>query len=117
MQNERSERRASPRHRIALPILLGEARGATRDVNASGMYFTVPRASAGQPRLHERIRFQVTLEHADAQGQLHIGCDGHIVRIETGSEGIGMAVRVDSYDFGTSEGHGRAAFERTVSQR
>ena len=103
MQTERSERRASSRHRIALPVTLDDAQGSTRDVSASGVFFTLHDRPAWPPELHEPIRFRLTLEHADPQGPMHIGCEGHVVRVEVGPEAIGVAVSISAYDFGANE--------------
>ena len=103
MQTERSERRASSRHRIALPVTLDDANGSTRDVSASGVFFTLHDQSTRPPELHEPIRFRLTLGHVDPQGPLHIGCEGHVVRVEAGPEAIGVAVSINAYDFGASE--------------
>ena len=103
MQTERSERRASSRHRIALPVMLDDAQGSTRDVSASGVFFTLHDRGTRPPELREPIRFRLTLEHADPHGPMHIGCEGHVVRVEVGPEAIGVAVSISSYDFGANE--------------
>ena len=103
MQTGRSERRASSRHRIALPVMLGDARGTTRDVSASGVFFTLRDRPTRPPELREPIRFRLTLEHVDPQGPLHIGCEGHVVRVEVGPEAVGVAVSISAYDFGAND--------------
>jgi PilZ domain len=103
MHTERSERRASARHRIALPTALDDAQGATRDVSASGVFFTLHDRSTRPLELQAPIRFRLTLEHADPRGPLRIGCEGHVVRVELGPEVIGMAVSIDTYDFGVGQ--------------
>jgi hypothetical protein len=99
MQTERSERRASPRHRIALPVTLDGARGSTRDVSASGVFFTLLDRSIRPPEPREHIRFRLTLEHVDPRGPLHLHCEGHVVRVEAEPEAIGVAVSINTYDF------------------
>ena len=102
MRTERSERRALSRHRIALPVTLDDAKGSTRDVSAAGVFFTLHDRSTRLPALHEPIRFRLTLEHADPQGPMHIGCEGHVVRVEVGGEAIGVAVSISAHDFGAN---------------
>ena len=46
---------------------------------------------------------RLTLEHVDAHGPLHIGCEGHVVRVEVGPEAMGVAVSISAYDFGANE--------------
>ena len=103
MQTERSERRASLRHRVALPLTLDDAQSWTRDVSASGVFFTLHDRSTRRPELREHIRFRLTLEHVDPHGPLHIDCEGDVVRVEVGPEAIGVAVSISAYDFDASE--------------
>jgi PilZ domain len=103
LQTERSERRASSRHRIALPVTLDDTRGWTRDVSASGVFFTLRDRSIRPPEPREHIRFRLTFEHVDPRGPLHVECEGHVVRVEAGPEAILVAVTISSYDFGASE--------------
>ena len=93
----------SSRYRIALPVTLGEAQGSTRDVSTSGVFFMLRDRSTPSPSLNESIRFRLTLEHADPHGPLHIGCEGHVVRVEVGPQAVGVAVKIDAYDFGNGE--------------
>lgn len=104
MQTERSERRASSRYRIALPVTLDDAHGSTRDVSTSGVFFTLLRDPAARSlMLNDPIRFRLTLEHADPHGPLHIGCEGRVVRVEVEPEAVGVAVCIDAYDFDVGE--------------
>ena len=103
MPTERSERRESLRHRVALPVTLDDAQGSTRDVSASGVFFTLHDQSIRPPALREHIRFRLTLEHVDPDGPLHIDCEGDVVRVEVGPEAIGVAASISAYDFGASE--------------
>jgi hypothetical protein len=98
MMSERSERRASSRYRLALPVTIGDAHGATRDISTSGVFFMLHERSAGSLTVNQSIRFRLTLEHADPHGPMHIGCEGHVVRVEVGAEAVGVAVSVDAYD-------------------
>ena len=103
MQTERSERRASSRHRIALPVTLGETQGTTRDVSASGVFFTLRDRSISPPQLREHLRFRLTFEHADPREPVHVDCEGDVVRVEVGPEAIGLAVSISAFDFGAGE--------------
>ena len=103
MRAERSERRASVRHRVALPVTLDDAQTWTRDVSASGVFFTLDNRSTRPPQLREHIRFRLTFAHADPREPLHIDCEGDVVRVEVGSEAIGVAVSISAYDFAASE--------------
>src|SRR5262245_28530281 len=102
MRTERSERRASVRHRVPLPITLGDLQSWTRDISASGVFFTLHDRSTPPPALRERIRFRLTFEYADSRGPFHIDCEGDVVRVEVGPEAVGVAVNISAYDFDTS---------------
>ena len=103
MPTEQSERRAATRHRVPLPITLDDAHSWTRDVSASGVFFTLHDRSTRPPELREHIRFRLTLEHVDPRGPLHVDCEGDVVRIEVGPEAIGVAVSISAYDFDATE--------------
>ena len=99
MPTWRGERRASLRHRLAVPVQVDDARGWTRDVSVLGVFFTLSDGSFRPPEPSEVIRFRLTLEHADPRGPLHVDCEGHVVRVEGGPEALGVAVSVVAFDF------------------
>lgn len=103
MPATRREQRASSRHRLAVPVQLDDARGWTRDVSVSGVFFTLPDGSFRPAEPHEPIRFRLTLDHVDPRGPLHVDCEGHVVRVEAGPEAIGVAVSVTAFDFDAGE--------------
>jgi hypothetical protein len=67
------------------------------------VYFTLRDAPLRQPQPREPIRFQLTLEHADSHGPVHIGCEGDVVRVEIGADAVGAAASVTAYDLGANE--------------
>jgi PilZ domain len=97
------ERRESVRHPLAVEVTLNDAHSWTRDVSASGVFFTLPGQSSRPPALREHIRFRLTLDHVDPHGPLSIDCEGEVVRVEVGPAMIGVAARISAYDFGASE--------------
>ena len=70
------------------PVNLGNAKGLTRDISASGMYFETDASCA----LGNRINF--TVEFDSPGGKLVLKCDGKIVRIEPRDGKIGVAVKI-----------------------
>lgn len=92
---DRVERREAPRFPVALAVKLAHGEGRTRDVSASGVFFTTQ--GPFSPGTH--IRFAIELEHADPGGVMHITCGGEVVRVEPRPNAIGVAVRISSYDF------------------
>jgi hypothetical protein len=94
------ERRKAPRFSVALAVSLDDAKGCTRDVSATGVFFTAQNALAvGAP-----ITFAFQLEHADPSGVLHVACDGTVLRIEPEREAFGVAVRITAYGVDGQDG-------------
>ena len=93
--SDRVERREAPRFTVGLAVKLEHGEGRTRDVSASGVFFTTQ--GPFLPDAH--IKFAVELEHADPGGVLHIVCEGTVVRVEPRPNALGVAVRISSYDF------------------
>lgn len=83
-----AEKRRHQRIHIALPVFLNDATGVTRDVSASGMFFWMAGASApGEP-----IGFEVELRRP--AGKMRLKCRGDVVRTESGSARVGIAVKI-----------------------
>jgi hypothetical protein len=94
---------------MALPVTFEDRDGETRDVSASGVYFSIlndpPYAvTPGTP-----IRLRLQLEHVDPGGPLEVVCDGEVVRVEQDDRRAGIAVRIDSYQFEVSRSSGVSA--------
>jgi hypothetical protein len=90
------ERREAPRFALVLTVTLAHGVGRTRDVSASGIFFTTQ--GPFLPGTH--IKFTIGLEHADPGGVVPIAFEGKVVRVEPRPNAIGVAVRTDSYDLG-----------------
>lgn len=85
-----TERRQTPRYRIALRVELEGGAGETRDVSTAGAYFETDQALApGAP-------IRLALEFA---GGTRVQCEGQVVRIESREGKLGIAVSFTSYRF------------------
>ena len=93
------ERRETPRFPVVLAVELEHAEGWTRDVSASGVFFT----TQGRFSPSEPIRFAIALEYVDPTGVLQVTCEGQIVRVEPRPRAIGVAAQICSYEFGRRE--------------
>jgi len=81
------DRRASARESLALPIVLADGSSATtRNVSASGLFFTVP---AGQ-----QVDMWMRVEFSVASAGLRFTATGEVVRIERGQHEDGVALRL-----------------------
>jgi hypothetical protein len=82
------EKRRHQRIHIALPVFLKDARGVTRDVSASGMFFW----TAGACAPGELIGFEVELRRPG--GNMRLKCQGDVIRTEAGTARVGIAVKI-----------------------
>jgi hypothetical protein len=82
------EKRRHQRIHIALPVVLKDATGVTRDVSASGMFFW----TAGDCTPGDLIGFEVELRRVG--GNMRLKCQGDVIRTESGSARVGVAVKI-----------------------
>lgn len=73
---------------MALPVNIGIARGVTRDVSASGVFFE----TSATLDIGSAISF--TVEFDAPSGKMELKCSGVIVRTETHEDGVGVAVKI-----------------------
>jgi len=99
-----SERREARRFNMNLPlrVLPREAKGRelaahTRDLSYQGLYFL----AEADFEVGNDIDFVITLPQQVTQsGDVHIRCQGKIVRIETTENGrMGIAAKIARYEF------------------
>lgn len=83
-----AEKRRHQRIHIALPVFLKDAMGVTRDVSASGMFFWMADACAPGAL----IGFEVELRRP--AGKMRLKCLGDVIRTESGSARVGVAVKI-----------------------
>jgi hypothetical protein len=87
------ERRIAPRFSLTLAVILDDSKGATRDISATGVFFTTPQVlTVGAP-----ITFELELPHADPRGVLRVGCGGTVLRIEVVDDAFGVAVHITTH--------------------
>lgn len=83
------ENRREPRVHAALPVILENATGITRDVNASGVFFWTD----GGPFIGgDPIRFAVQIRKP--AGKMTLMCRGNVVRTEQYKPMLAVAVRI-----------------------
>lgn len=83
-----NEHRRSERVPTELPVDLGTAKGTTRDVSATGIFFETDASY----RFGSSISFAVELD--TPAGKMLMKCQGEIVRIEPRLERVGVAVKI-----------------------
>ena len=102
MEQQSSERRASRRFTMTLPLTVrspepgGNEQGQTRDVSFRGLYFLIEADFAPG----SSIEFILTLpREITMAGDVHIRCFAEIVRVEPHNGRRGVAARIDRYEF------------------
>lgn len=108
----RSERREAPRFPVTLAVKFNGGQGCTRDVSASGMFFT----TEWPFRVGSPIRFTLVLDHAEPGRQQEVTCEGVVVRMEPGGQGHGVAVSINSLDLGEVEGRSGGGATRASTE-
>lgn len=88
MRERTEERRRSRRIDVALPVILENATGVTRDVSASGVFFW----KRGTFVYGESIHF--SMERKTESGRVVQKCRGVVVRTEPRGSDIGVAARI-----------------------
>lgn len=96
-----TDRRHTARYSTELPVQLlfgGEmhARGVTRDVSASGIFVLVKRKLENYKSLHFLITFP---EEVTMSCRLLAFCNGTIVRQEQMGEDVGLAIKIERFQF------------------
>ena len=89
MIKEQPEKRRGQRIHTALPVILKNAQGVTRDVSASGVYFWTSEINCTPGDL---ISFSVELMRP--KGRMMLKCQGDVVRTEPRATEIGVAVNI-----------------------
>jgi len=104
LMSDGSERREARRFNMNLPmrVLSREAKGhelaaRTRDLSYRGLYFL----AEADFQVGSEIEFVITLPQQVTQsGDVHIRCQGEIVRVEATESGrVGIAAKIARYEF------------------
>ena len=82
------ERRRDKRINVALPVFLDNAKGVTRDVSVSGVFFWI----SGMYALGDVITFSIGRK--TASGKFILKCRGDVIRAEPRGNKVGVAVRI-----------------------
>ena len=75
------------------PIVLGDEKGATRDLSASGIYFEIE----NEQKTGSVISFVIDLDTPG--GKIKVACEAEVVRVEKLSGKCGIAARIIKQEF------------------
>ncbi len=88
MPVETQEKRREERIATALPVILGDVPGVTRDVSATGVFFETDADLAVGAAIH------FTLDIDTPAGKRVLKCQGQIIRTEARDRRVGVAVKI-----------------------
>ena len=91
MTNRHPEKRKEERNNAAMPVVLQNGNGLTRDMSVSGVYFWID-MPAFSPALGNSISFAVAITRPG--GKMTIKCKGVVVRTEPRGSDLGVAVKI-----------------------
>lgn len=92
-QDSSSPQRSATRYPLALKVVLSEGHGVTRDISATGVYFSCD--GAFEP--NSKIDFVVQFEAAPGDAPMQLRCQGTVVRVEEADGRTGVAARISSH--------------------
>ena len=85
--------RRDERFLAKFPIVLGDEKGATRDLSASGIYFEIE----NEHKTGTVISFLIDLDTPG--GKIKVACEAEVVRVEKLSGKCGIAARIIKQEF------------------
>ena len=91
------EGRLAPRFPVDLPVEFDGGVGVTRDLGASGVFFTCERGLTPG----SRIDFTIVLDGLNQNRPLRLRCSGEVVRVETSGSTVGIAAKIEEYTIKT----------------
>lgn len=98
------DRRGTPRFQIAVPVIIGDARGHTRDLSACGAYIEIERP----PHAHTHTVLTLMFEVESGKAPFLYHCEGEVLRVDTPGASTrskaGAAIRIDSFESARDEG-------------
>ena len=90
-----SEKRASQRIQVEVPVYVGQEKAVTRDVSWAGIYFLTdqPFDQGGS------LSFSLDLSYALPGKPIKLDCQGEVIRIEKFGEKFGVAAKINDFQY------------------
>jgi hypothetical protein len=88
-----SEKRASQRIQVEVPVYIGQVKAVTRDVSWSGIFFLTDQAFVQGGSLN----FSLDLSYAGRP--IKLDCQGEVIRIEQLGEKFGIAAKINDFQY------------------
>ena len=90
-----SEKRASQRIQVEVPVYIGQEKAVTRDVSWSGIFFLTDQAFVQGGSLI----FSMDLSYALPGKPIRLDCQGEVIRIEQFGKKFGIAARINDFQY------------------
>jgi len=84
-----SEKRASQRIQVEVPVYIGQAKAVTRDISWAGIFFLTDQTFFQGGALN----FSLNLSYALPGKPIRLDCQGEVIRIEPFGEKFGIAAK------------------------
>jgi hypothetical protein len=90
-----SEKRASQRIHVEVPVYIGQEKAVTRDVSWTGIYFLAdqPFDQGGE------VSFSLDLSYALPGKPIKLDCRGEVLRIEPFGDKFGVAAKINDFQY------------------
>ena len=90
-----SEKRASQRIQVEVPVYIGQEKAVTRDVSWAGIFFLTDQAFLQGGELN----FSLDLSYALPGKPIKLDCRGEVIRIEQFGDKFGIAARINDFQY------------------
>jgi hypothetical protein len=90
-----SEKRASQRIQVEVPVYIGQEKAVTRDVSWAGIFFLTDQAFLQGGELN----FSLDLNYALPGKPIRLDCQGEVIRIEQFGEKFGIAAKINDFQY------------------
>ena len=90
-----SEKRASQRIQVEVPVYIGQEKAVTRDVSWAGIFFLTDQAFFQGGSLN----FSLDLSYALPGKPIRLDCQGEVIRIEQFGEKFGIAAKINDFQY------------------
>ena len=90
-----SEKRASQRIQVEVPLYIGQEKAVTRDVSWAGIFFLTDQAFVQGGSLN----FSLDLSYALPGKPIKLDCRGEVIRIEQLGDKFGIAAKINDFQY------------------
>ena len=93
--NHDSEKRASQRIEVEVPVYINNEKAVTRDISWAGIYFLTSQTFTEGGELN----FSIDLSYALPGKPIKLDCQGEVIRVERHNGKYGIAARINNFQY------------------